>query len=165
MSGQNDETKPEVGACVSGCGCGSAGVGSRSKWLIGGAVVLISCLVVAARFSGAKEVASPTQDLAQPVAAPASAAQPATEASRDTPRKGFSKSNVMATNTNKMRRTLVRGVSRSSRTLRPVRARSGCGAGGCGPKGCGSKPQAGYDMGLPKTESTVRDTGLEATAK
>lgn len=101
MSGQNDEVKPEVGACGPGCNCGAPGIGKRSKWLISGAVLLAACAVAAAKMSGAKEAAPQAQGFALPVATAGAAAPAAAvaDAAWGSPLKGVSELNVVATNT------------------------------------------------------------------
>ena len=101
MSGQNDEMKPEVGACGPGCNCGAPGIGKLGKWLISGVVVLAACAVTAAKISGAKEAAPQAQGFAMPavVAGATAPAAAVVDATWGSPLKGISELNVVATNT------------------------------------------------------------------
>jgi hypothetical protein len=63
--------------------------------------------------------------------------------------KGLGKSMRVVDGTNATKEALLKAYVSASR-FPSAKAGAGCGAGGCGPKGCAIKPQAGYDMGLPK---------------
>lgn len=102
MSDQEQNVRVGGGTCCGpGCSCGTDGLSKGCKWLISGVVVLVACVVIAARVSGEKESAPKTeQGFALPVvAAPAATAGTPELVGWDAPLKGLGELNVVATNT------------------------------------------------------------------